>query len=191
MPCLDQLRCTAEAGHKISMYALTLFLYRPNSNEATDDEARWLLRLVEGPEEGATTLSWKNLTCTKRRSRIISAKWHLRPSAAVAVPPVPALVPRQGNLQCAGRGCGNHAGWHASYPWCRFCSEECRIQNKCDWFLFTLKEACNVIWYKVKFCDCWYVLINLFQTWCTIKDIQDFSLHVCFISCLLETSSDY
>jgi hypothetical protein len=110
MPCLDQLRCTAEAGHKISMYALTLFLYRPNSSEATDDEARWLLRLVEGPEEGATTLSWKNLTCTKRRSRIISAKWHLRPSAAVAVPPVPALVPRQGNLQCAGRRCGNHAG---------------------------------------------------------------------------------
>jgi hypothetical protein len=31
------------------MYALSLFLYRPNSGEADDDEARRLLRLVEAP----------------------------------------------------------------------------------------------------------------------------------------------
>jgi hypothetical protein len=62
MPFLDQLRRTAEAGHKVSMYALTLFLYRPNSGNADNDEARLLLRLVKGPEEGETTLPWKNLT---------------------------------------------------------------------------------------------------------------------------------
>lgn len=146
MPFLDQLRRAAEAGHKASMYALALFLYRPNSGEADDDEARRLLRLVEGPEEGETLLPWKNLTCTKRRSRIISATWYLRPSAAaVAVAPVPAPVPRQDNFHCAGRGCGNHAGWHDWYSWRRFCSEECRIRNECDWFFFTLKEVFNAI----------------------------------------------
>jgi hypothetical protein len=40
------------------MYALSLFLYRPNSGEAYDDKARRLLRLVEGPQEGATVLPW-------------------------------------------------------------------------------------------------------------------------------------
>jgi hypothetical protein len=73
-PCLDQLRRATEAGHKESMYALSLFLYRPNSGEADDDEARRLLRLVEAPQEGATVLPWLNLTCTKRRSRIIVSK---------------------------------------------------------------------------------------------------------------------
>jgi hypothetical protein len=37
MPCLDQLRCAAEVGHKESMYALSLFLYRPNSGKAAAD----------------------------------------------------------------------------------------------------------------------------------------------------------
>jgi hypothetical protein len=52
MSCLDQLQRAAEAGHKESMYALSLFLYRPNSGEANDDEARRLLHLVEGPKRG-------------------------------------------------------------------------------------------------------------------------------------------
>jgi hypothetical protein len=52
MLCLDQLRCAAEAGHNESMYALSLFLYRPNSGEADDDEATWLLCFVEGPVDG-------------------------------------------------------------------------------------------------------------------------------------------
>lgn len=142
-PCLDQLRRAAEAGHKESMYALSLFLYRPNSGEADDDEARRLLRLVEAPQEGATVLPWINLTCTKRRSRIIASTWHylLTDANAIAVSPVPAPVPRHDDLQCAGRGCGDHAGWHAWYSWRRFCSEECRIRNECDWFFYTLKEA--------------------------------------------------
>jgi hypothetical protein len=129
-PSLDQLRRAAEAGHKESMYALSLFLYRPNSGEADDDEARRLLRLVEAPQEGATVLSWINLTCTKRRSnRIIASTWDylLTDANAIAVSPVPAPVPRHDNLQCAGRGCGDHAGWHAWYSWRRFCTEECRI----------------------------------------------------------------
>jgi hypothetical protein len=109
MPCLDQLRRAVEAGHKESMYALSLFLYRPNSGEADDNEARRLLSLVEGPQEGATTLPWKNLTCTKRRSRIIASMWDYRLTGAIAVSPVPAPVPRHDDLQCAGRGCGDHA----------------------------------------------------------------------------------
>jgi hypothetical protein len=140
-PCLDQLRRAAEAGHKESMYALSLFLYRPNISEAAADEARRLLRLVEGPQEGATVLPWKNLTCTKRRSRIIVSTWDYRLTGAIAVSPVPAPVPRHDDLQCAGRECGDHAGWHAWYSWRRFCSEECRIRNECDWFFSTLKEA--------------------------------------------------
>jgi hypothetical protein len=140
MPCLDQLRCAAEAGHKESMYALSLFLYRPNSGEAANDEARRLLRLVEGPQEGLTTLPWKNLTCTKRRSRIIMSTWDYQLTGAIVVSLVPAPVPRHDDLQCVGRGCGDHAGWHAWYSWRRFCSEECRVRNECDWF-FTLKEA--------------------------------------------------
>jgi hypothetical protein len=45
MPCLDQLRRAAEAGHEESMYALSLFLYRPNSGEAEDDEGpKWRTR---------------------------------------------------------------------------------------------------------------------------------------------------
>jgi hypothetical protein len=73
MSCLDQLRHAAEAGQKESMYTLSLFLYRPNNDEADHNEARRLLRLVEGPREGATTLPWKKLTCTKRRSWIIAS----------------------------------------------------------------------------------------------------------------------
>jgi hypothetical protein len=141
MPCLDQLRRAAEVGYKKSMYTLSLFLYRPNISEADDDEARRLLRLVEGPQEGATTLPWKNLTFTKRRSRIIASTWDYRLTGAIVVLPVPAPVPRHDDLQCVGRGCGNHEGWHAWYSWRRFCSEECRIRNDCDWFFFTLKEA--------------------------------------------------
>ena len=49
MPCLDPLRCAAEAGNKVAIYALTLLLYRPNSGDGDDDEARRLLRMVEGP----------------------------------------------------------------------------------------------------------------------------------------------
>jgi hypothetical protein len=141
MPCLDQLRRAAEVIHKESMYALSLFLYRPNSGEANNNEARRLLRLVEGPQEGATTLPWKNLTCTKRRSRIIASTWDYWLTGAIVVSPVPAPVPRHDDLQCAGRGCGDHAGWNAWYSWRRFCSEECRIRNEFDWFFFTLKEA--------------------------------------------------
>jgi hypothetical protein len=88
MPCLDQLRRVAETGHKKLMYALSLFLYRPNIGEADDDEAR-RLRLVEGPQEGATTLPWKKLTCTKRRSRIIASTWDYRLMDAIAESPVP------------------------------------------------------------------------------------------------------
>ena len=40
MPCLDPLRRTAEAGHKVAIYALALLLYRPNSGDGDDDEAR-------------------------------------------------------------------------------------------------------------------------------------------------------
>jgi hypothetical protein len=129
------------------MYALALFLYGPNSGEAATDEARQLRCLVEGLEEGATVPPWINLTCTKHRSRIISVTWHIRTSAAVAVPPVPvpAHVPHQDDFQCAGHGCGNHVGWHALYSWRRFSSKECRIRNECDWFFFTLKEAFIVI----------------------------------------------
>jgi hypothetical protein len=107
MPCLDQLRRATEAGHKESMYALSLFLYRPNSGEADDDEARQLLRLVEGPQEGAMALPWKNFTCTKHRSRIIVSTWDYRLTGAIAVSPVLALVPRHDDLQCAGCGCGD------------------------------------------------------------------------------------
>jgi hypothetical protein len=141
MQYLDKLQRAAEAGHKESMYALSLILYRPNSGEADDDEARRLQRLVEGPQEGATTLPWKNLTCTKCRSRIIALTWDYRLTGAIAVSPVPAPVPLHYDLQCASRGCGNHAGWHAWYSCHWFCSEECRIRNECDWFFFTLKEA--------------------------------------------------
>jgi hypothetical protein len=143
MLCLDQLRRATEAGHKESMYALSLFLYRSNSGEAAADEAKRLLHLVEGPQEGATTLPWKNLPCTKLRLRIIASTWHylLTDANAIAVSPVPTPVPRHDDLQCAGRGCGDHAGWHAWYSWRRFCSEECRIRNECDWFFFTVKEA--------------------------------------------------
>jgi hypothetical protein len=141
MSCLDQLQRAMEAGHKESTYALSLFLYRPNSGEADDDEARRLLRLVEGPQEGATTLPQKNLTCTKRRSRIIASTWDYRLMGAIVVSPVPAPVPHHDDLQCVGHGCGDHAEWHAWYSWCRFCSEECRIRNGCDWFFFTLKKV--------------------------------------------------
>jgi hypothetical protein len=127
------------------MYALSLFLYRPNSGEAADDEARQLLRLVEAPKEGATVLPWINLTSTKRRSRIIASTWDylltVANANAIAMSPVPAPVPCHDDLQCAGRGCGDHVGWHAWYSWHRFCSEECRIRNECDWFFYTLKEA--------------------------------------------------
>jgi hypothetical protein len=50
--CLDQLRRAAEAGHKESMYALSLFLYRPNSGEADDDEARRLCAWSRHPKRG-------------------------------------------------------------------------------------------------------------------------------------------
>jgi hypothetical protein len=85
MSCLDLLRCAKEAGHKVAIYALTLLHYRPNSGDGNDDEARRLLRMVEGPEPGAPALPWNNKTCTKCRSRIISALWDLAP-LAVGVP---------------------------------------------------------------------------------------------------------
>jgi hypothetical protein len=97
-------------GYKVSMYALAPFLYRPNSGDANDDEARRLPRLVEGPEEGAPMLPWKNLTCTKRCSRIISVTLHLWPWTVIVVPPLSAPVPRQDDVQCAGHGCGNNTG---------------------------------------------------------------------------------
>jgi hypothetical protein len=99
MSCLDQLRHTAEAGHKESMYALSLFLYRPNSGEVDDHEARRLLRLVEGPQEGATLLPWKNLTYTKCCSRIIASTWDYWLMGAIVVSPVQAPVPRHDDLR--------------------------------------------------------------------------------------------
>jgi hypothetical protein len=107
MSCLDQLRHAAEAGHKESMYFLSLFLDRPNSSEANDDNVRRLLRLVEGPQEGATTLPWKNLTCIKCRSRIIASTWDYRQTCVIVVSLVSAPVPRHDDLQCAGRECGD------------------------------------------------------------------------------------
>jgi hypothetical protein len=98
MSCLDQLRRAAEAGHKESMYALSLFLYIPNNGEAAADEARSILRLVEGPQEGATVLPWKKLTCAKRRSRIIASTWDYRLTGAIAMSPVPSPVPRHDDL---------------------------------------------------------------------------------------------
>ena len=62
MPCLNPLRQAAEAGHKVAIYALALLLYRPNSGDVDDDEARRLLRLVERPEPGAPMLPWNNKT---------------------------------------------------------------------------------------------------------------------------------
>ena len=50
MPCLDPLRRSTEADHKVAIYALALLLYRPNSGDSDDDEARQLLRMAEGPE---------------------------------------------------------------------------------------------------------------------------------------------
>jgi hypothetical protein len=92
------------------MYAISLFLYRPNSGEAAADEARRHLCFVEGAQEGVTTLPREKLTCTKRRSRIIASMWDYRLTGAIAVSPVPAPVPRHDNLQCVGRGCGDHVG---------------------------------------------------------------------------------
>ena len=139
MPCLDPLRRAVEAGHKVAIYALALLLYRPNSGDGDDDEARWLLRMVEGPELGALALPWNNKTCTKCHSRIISALWDL---ASLAVG-VPTPMHRQDEHQCAGGGCGEHAGWYAWYSWHRFCSEECRIGNECDWFFYIVMETLN------------------------------------------------
>ena len=56
MPCLDPLRCAAEAGHKVAIYTLGLLLYWPNSGDGDDDKARRLLHMVEGPEPGAPAL---------------------------------------------------------------------------------------------------------------------------------------
>ena len=56
MSCLDPLRCTAEPSHKVAIYALVLLLYRPNSGDGDDDEARRLLCMVEGPKPGAPAL---------------------------------------------------------------------------------------------------------------------------------------
>jgi hypothetical protein len=139
MPCLDPLRCTAEAGHKVAIYVLALLLYRPNSGDGDDDEARQLLRMVEGPEAGAQALPWNNNTCKKCHCRIILVLWDLA-SLAVCVP---TPVPRLDNHQCVGRGCGEHAGWYAWYSWRRLCSEECRICNECDWFFYIVMEALN------------------------------------------------
>ena len=47
MPCLDPLRRAAEAGQKVAIYAPALLLYRPNSGDGEDVEARRLLRMVE------------------------------------------------------------------------------------------------------------------------------------------------
>jgi hypothetical protein len=81
MSCLDPLRRTAEVGHKVAIFALALLLYRPNSGDGEDDEARRLLRMVEGPEPGAPALPWNNKTCMKCSYRIISALWDLASSA--------------------------------------------------------------------------------------------------------------
>ena len=121
------------------IYALALLLYRPNSGDGDDDEAQRLLRMVEGPEPGAPALPWNNKTCTKRRCRMISVLWDLAPSAVC----VPTPVHRQDEHQCAGGGCGEHAGWYAWYSWRRFCSEECRICSECDWFFYTVMETLN------------------------------------------------
>ena len=88
MPCLDPLRRAVEAGHKVAIYALALLLYRPNSGDGDDDEARWLLRMVEGPELGALALPWNNKTCMKCHSQIISVLWDLAPSAVGVPTPV-------------------------------------------------------------------------------------------------------
>ena len=139
MSCLDPLRHAAEAGHKVAIYALALLLYSPNSGDGDDDEARRLLCMVEGPEPGAPALPWNNKTCTKCHCRIISVLWDLVPSAVG----VPTSVHRQDEHQCAGGSCGEHAGWYAWYSWHRFCSEECRIRNECDWFFYIVMEALN------------------------------------------------
>ena len=119
MSCLDPLRHAAEAGHKGAIYVLALLFYRPNSGDGDDNEARRLLRMVEGPKAGVPVLPWNNKTCTKCCCRIISALWDLAPSAVG----VPTPVHRQDEHQCAGGGCGEHAGWYAWYSWRRFCSE--------------------------------------------------------------------
>jgi len=128
MPCLDPLRRTAEAGHKVAIYVLALLLYRPNSGDGDDDEARRLLRMVEGPKAGAPMLPWNNKICMKCRCWIILALWDFAPLAVC----VPTPVPRQDDHQCVCCGCGEHAGWFAWYSWHRFCSEEFRICNECD-----------------------------------------------------------
>ena len=130
MPCLDPLRRAAEAGHKVAIYALALLLYMPNSSDGDgdDDEARRLLRMVEGPKPSAPVLPWNNKTCTKCHCRIISVLWDLVPSAVG----VPTSVHCLDEHQCVGGGYGEHAGWYAWYSWRRFYSEECRIRNECD-----------------------------------------------------------
>ncbi|RLN43452.1 hypothetical protein C2845_PM01G41130 [Panicum miliaceum] len=85
MPFLDPLRCAAEAGHKEAIYVLALLLYRPNSGAGDDDEAQWLLHMVEGPKAGVAALPWKNKTCTKRCGRIIPSLWDPTPVVGVEI----------------------------------------------------------------------------------------------------------
>ena len=106
MPCLNPLRRAVEAGHKVAIYALALLLYRPNSGDGDNDEAQRLLRMVKGPELGASALPWSNKTCTKHHCRIISALWDLAPSAVGVLMP----VHRQDEHQCAGGDCDEHVG---------------------------------------------------------------------------------
>ena len=115
MPCLDPLRRTTEAGHKLAIYILALLLYRPNSSDGDDDEDRRLLRMVEGPEAGAPSLPWNNKTCTKCCRWIILALWDLA-SLAVGVPtPVPRLEDHQGVASMQDGMLGTHGIGYAAW----------------------------------------------------------------------------
>jgi TPR repeat protein len=120
----NDLRRAAEGGHDEAAYLYAILLYRDNGGAATDDTAKWYMRLVAC--SGRTTSRWlSNEGCLPLREKAACALHSL--TWRIWGEPLPPLAQVHGDQPCAdnGGGCGVEKGWLRISL---FCSEDCRLR---------------------------------------------------------------
>ncbi|CAL4958071.1 unnamed protein product [Urochloa decumbens] len=132
-PGVELLGQAAKAGHRVAAYVRALLLY--NGGAGDEDDARRLIRQVEGEAAAATEQRKSNAECVRCREQAVEAvrqaTWRMAELPASAV----VALPEDDADRCTVKGCGETEAW---YEWAAFCSENCRIRHERGMFFSQL-----------------------------------------------------
>jgi hypothetical protein len=143
-PPLDELHCTAQAGHRGAAYVAAVVLYRFYSGADADGTAFAYMKQVEGEAPG----QWRrwmlnNVHSLYLRTHGVNLATQMRTIALrdghcrLTLPPEVA----RGNIQhCIGRTfCSREPSWRGFAM--HFCSDECSLCFECDAFFIGVNHV--------------------------------------------------